>query len=215
MDTDIGIVRTVSTLHSLSVNAEFNEIALDSDSMYKEIYLRALSLSYYNFLLEDYSVFQFSMKSEDEWRLAYLPNPWVTGVSTALSSISEWEALEEIGLYDQEDVAMLLGELPYHSSVPAIRFEYSAEQYAEFTHPGGHFHIGRDTDNRWATSRKFSPLLFVMMITKLYYRDKWLKNYKNLEDDCFEQKMILEIQGCGVSHHFSERERRTLHFSAR
>lgn len=50
--------------NSLKVNKEFNKIALDSKSKYEEIFLIGLEKTYYNFILKDYSFFQFSFSKD-------------------------------------------------------------------------------------------------------------------------------------------------------
>src|SRR5687767_10986877 len=92
LDEMFGLLRTVSSLTSLKVDPEFNEVALTSDRTYKDVYLKALSKSHYNFILGDYSLLQFSWSSEISWRLGYLPNPWISGVPEAEEKVSEWEA---------------------------------------------------------------------------------------------------------------------------
>jgi len=168
---ELNIARSVSTLYSLKIDDEFNAVALDPESEYKHIYLKAVSRSYYNFLLNDYSIYQFSWSDRYSWRFAYLPNPWIAGVPAAAERIQEWEYLESLGAYDQEEMALLISEMPYYGSIPAIRFEYSVEQYRELAHPAAHFHIGRHADNRWASAKHLNPLTFVMAIMHLTYRD--------------------------------------------
>jgi hypothetical protein len=218
LHNEIGIARSVSSLMSLKVDEGFNAIALDSAQSYKNIYITAISRSYYNFILSDFSIYQFSWSSNRSWRLAFLPNPWIAGVYEAATLVREWEALEALGAYDQEEVALLIGELPYYGSIPQIRFEYAPDQYRELAHPCAHLHIGRDTENRWALSKVLNPLTFVMMITKLYYVDSWSPNSQYYSGDapgCFDTRLITELERSRRVHDFSPLEERSLHFSAR
>ncbi len=215
LNEDIAIGRTVSSLHSLAPSADFNEIALDGTAPYQDIYIRAVSISYYNLMLFDFSVFQFSWSSALSWRLAYLPNPWITGVSGASNLISEWEALEALGDMDQEAVAGLISELPFQLSVPPIRFEYAVEQYRELSHPAAHFHIGRHTENRWPVSKALSPVTFALMIAKMYYNDYWspCSSFQTgNEEGCLDNHFIQKLSDNRRVHDFSLAERRSLHF---
>src|ERR1700712_5463842 len=109
---EIGIARSVSSLVSLNVDDEFNAVALNPNSSYQEIYISAVSRSHYNFILNDYSIYQFSWSNSSSWRLAFLPNPWIAGVEGAEDLVQDWENLESLGAYDQEEVAALISELP-------------------------------------------------------------------------------------------------------
>lgn len=209
--------RSVSSLQSLQVNARFNSVALDPESSYREIYLTAVSQSYYNLILLDYSLFQFSWDSKDAWRLAYLPNPWISGAPEAARSVAEWEALEQQGVFSFDEVDQLMGELPYLGAIPPIRFEHSSSQYTEHIHPAAHLHIGRHTDNRWPLARVLSPLTFTMMIVKFYYGSRWCPRSSfagGSKDDCIDKRLIAELKLSPLVYHFSESERTSLHFSS-
>src|SRR6266478_1222110 len=115
---DMDLLQTTSSLQSLKVDLEFSKVALAPESSYRDIDLTALSRSAYNIGLNDYSVLQFSWINKESWRLAYLPNPWISGVDGALKKIETWEALQTLGRFDEEEVATLISELPYHGSIP-------------------------------------------------------------------------------------------------
>lgn len=215
---DVGLIRTVSSIHSLPVREEFNAVALAPESSYKEIYLCAVSNSYYNIMLQDFSILQFSWTSDEAWRLAYLPNPWISGVEGAIEKVAEWEILEELGRYDQEEVALLIGDLPYYGSIPPIRFEFSVAQYRELSHPSAHFHIGRHTENRWPLSKKLNPLTFSMIIVKMYYVNNWAPYsfyYTGAEAGCLDARLVEQLERSGLVREFTEIERRSFHFTAR
>jgi hypothetical protein len=105
--------RTLIWKASLPVDEDFRRVALAPESFYAEIYRVGLSRSSYNFLLSDYSYFQFSWDSDAAWRLAYFPNPWIAGVPDAQDTLDQWEALEEMGGLSHEDASDLIEELPY------------------------------------------------------------------------------------------------------
>ena len=213
---ELEIGRTVSSVNSLKVNPRFNIVALEDTSNYRDIYLAAVSLSYYNVMLLDYSIFQFSWTNDHTWRLAYLPNPWVAGVHGVEERIREWENLEALGELSDEDVANLISELPYFGSIPPIRFEYAVNQYREMIHPAAHFHLGRHTENRWPVARTLNPLTFAMLVSKLYYPAAWdaksCFHHEAVGEHCVEARLIRELQASQVVHDFSPVERQSLHF---
>jgi len=214
---ELGLDRTISSNRSLEVNQDFNEVALNKCSTYSEIYRSAVSLSYYNVMLEDFALLQFSWDSDESWRLAYFPNPWISGSEDAKNKFMEWEALEALGRLDQEAITSLLDELPYTGAIPPIRFEYARSQYKEIAHPVAHFHIGRHTENRWALARPLDPLTFTMMIVRMYYGNSWTSNssYHGVQTDtCLEARFVAELNRLRLVHDFTDFERRSLHFTS-
>jgi hypothetical protein len=201
---------------SLPVSEDFRIIALDDLSSYSKIYKSGLSLSHYNILLKDYSYLQFSHVSEDSWRLAFMPNPWLAGVATAQAEIAAWEESENEGVLSEEDVSMLMDDMEYEARIPPIRFEYAKSQYKELSHPAAHFHIGRHYENRWASALRIGPYLFSLMILKLYYPERWAPRSRytnNIEvADCLDEILIHSAGASSVVHDFSENERRSPHF---
>ena len=214
----MAAVRSVASLVSLPVDEDFRRLALDPSANYRSIYLIGLSRSHYNILLNDFAYFQFSWTGETAWRLAFYPNPWITGVPEAELRLADWEAAEAEGLLSGEDVDELISEMAYEASVPPIRFEYATDQYREIVHPAAHFHIGRHSDNRWPSARLLDPLSFTMMIAKLYYGPAWRRisrfhdeSVQHCQDEALMEALVLS----GRVHDFSEVERRTVHFEAR
>jgi len=214
---EFDLLRTVSSPLSIPANRNFNEVALNSSSTYAQIYLSAVSLSYYNVMLNDYAIFQYSWENTESWRLAYLPNPWISGAEQAERTVADWEALESMGGLDEEDVANLIAELPYQGSIPAIRFEYSTDQYRELAHPAAHLHIGRHEENRWALARPLDPLTFTMSVIRLYYPSAWNRKssfHGAAVAQCIDQRFIAELNRNRLVHQFSEDERRSLHLTS-
>jgi hypothetical protein len=213
----VKLVRTVSSLAPLAVDEVFRRLVLDPDASYRAIYLLGLSRSHYNLLLSDYAYLQFSWASPASWRLAYYPNPWITGVASAEEAVGSWEEFEQHGLLANEDVDELIADLPYLASVPPIRFEYSVDQYREIDHPAAHMHIGRHAENRWPFARLLDPLTFSMVIVKLYYPALWNPQSRFVDDtvkNCLEAALVEALRTPGRVHQFSETERRTIHFTA-
>lgn len=211
----LDCLRTVSSLESLPADDDFNRVALNPTATYEEIYRAAVSASSYNFMLADFSVFQFSWTATDRWRLAYLPNPWITGVASNKDLVEEWEALEGLAPHDDEAVAQLVSELPIHSAVPPVRFEIDCPQYREIAHPAAHLHIGRHTENRWPLSRPLHPFSFALIIFKLYYPELWRPKstfFDYTGDDCFDLLLIDQLQKMPLVHAFSDKERGSFHF---
>lgn len=211
---NLEIDRAFIWTRSLRVDEVFRDCALDPEATYSDIYRTGLSRSAYNFLLSDYAYFQFSWINDHSWRMAYFPNPWITGVADAKRQLASWELLEEAGAVSNEEAAELIEEIPYQGAVPPIRFEYSSAQYREVAHPAAHFHIGRNADNRWPCAILLGPLGFSMLIAKLYYPEQWsrLSSFEGGNaDECIELRFAEVVQASQIVHDFSDTERRMLH----
>jgi len=215
-----------STVYQVALprSQDFNKTSLTSQD-YAQVYEVGLSLSHYNFLLRDMAYFQFSHTSESEWALAYYPNPRISGSPDALVDYNEFKEEFEKGEISDEEFSALAYSLPVKNFIPRIRFEYSESQYRRVRHPGAHLHIGMSGEDRWASSRKLSPLSFGMLIAKLYYPDIWWKQSRfDLDEDdqelpqhiqnCVDEKLLTSIRNDGVSLSFSDFERLTFHFGA-
>ncbi len=214
LNADLKLGRALICNVSLDVDEEFRKVALAPESSYADIYKAGLKRSAYNLLLWDYSFFQFSWESDQAWRMAYLPNPWIAGVADASRIVAEWEALEEMGELTHEDTSDLIDELPYRGAVPPIRFEYSRLAYREIGHPAAHFHVGRNSDNRWPCALLLGPVAFSMMIARLYYPEKW-RTLSSFESagvaDCLDLQFGRIIQESSFVQEFTDTERRMLH----
>lgn len=212
----LEVSRIVSWTRSLSVSAAFRAVALDDLASYETIYKAGLTLSHYNVLLKDYSYFQFTHTSQDSWRLAFLPNPWLSGVSSAMDELSQWEEAEAEGFLSDEDVSMLMDGMAYECRIPPIRFEYAQAQYKELSHPAAHFHIGRHYENRWPSALKLGPRVFVMLVLKMYYPERWgpLSRFASGvgEGECLDAALIQAAGRDAAVHDFSENERQSPHF---
>jgi hypothetical protein len=212
----LSLSRTVSTLASMGVNEDYRRVLLTPNSPYAMVYRAGLSLSQYNFLLSDYSYFQFGYQSSSAWRLAYWPNPWISGVAAAESSVAAWDAAQERGALSDEEVSELVASLTYMGAVPPIRFEYSIEQYRELVHPTAHFHIGLAPNNRWPCAVALGPKTFVMLICSLYYSERWQERSSLAApvppEECIDQTFSQAIANTLRVHEFSDAERRRLHF---
>lgn len=202
----------------LKINVGFNEVALSPESNYESIYRSALSLNHFNVQLTDYALFQFSWDSQASWRLAYYPNPWISGVASALSKLSELKEMLEAGAINSEEFMELLStDFQLHQAVPMFRYEYSESQYVPVTHPAGHFHIGTFGQDRWAWSRKLSPKSFTMLIVRMYYPEVWLDNSSFHTEgvaECWEAELRESLMNDGASTEFNVEEATSVHFNA-
>ncbi|MDW9364090.1 DUF2290 domain-containing protein [Sinorhizobium meliloti] len=219
-----NFVESTVYLVNLPRSEEFNQTSLTTLD-YNSVYEVGLSLSHYNFVLKDLAYFQFSHSAENEWALAYYPNPRVSGSPDALVEFNELKDAADRGEIDDEEFSSLASGLHVGYYIPRVRFEYSESQYRRVRHPGAHFHIGMSGEDRWASSRKLSPRTFGLLIAKLYYPDLWWKNSRfslaeedqelprNIEN-CVDEKLVSSIRNDGVSQSFSAFERLTFHFGA-
>lgn len=170
---------------SLELNREFMTVALDSRTRYDEVYRTGLSLLHYNFVLEDYSYFQFSVDGTIRgYRYAFYANPYEISPSFSEFSkimISEGEIFALGELYMQE-----LDEAELSYEIPPVRYDYDPNAYFPARHPAGHLHIGVFQGSRVAVRRVLSPLTFALFIAKNYYPDNWNTYERNeVNNDVF------------------------------
>jgi hypothetical protein len=194
----LALGETISSPVPLPVNEEFRDVVLSGESTYVSIYLTGLGLSHYNFLMTDYSFFQFSWTSPDHVRYAYYPNPFVVGEDN-LSEIRQWRELLENGSITLEDYLSILRDAQSGIGVPPVRYESAPDQHKGLQHPSSHFHIGHHQDNRWAINRTITPLAFTLLILKHYYGPAWREMGTDEQDEFgnrFEAQLIREKMNC-------------------
>ncbi|WP_106727558.1 DUF2290 domain-containing protein [Mesorhizobium soli] len=214
----------MANLESLSREAclRARKLSLTSKD-YTEIYDRGLSLSHYNFLLTDYSYFQFSYASDTEYALAYYPNPRLSGSPEATELFRELEKERDGGSLNDEEFSELVAEFPSQGFIPRVRFEYSGNQYRNVRHPGAHFHLGMSGEDRWPSARKLSPRSFTLLMAKFYYPATWWQGSRFSRPDgeqhlqladCLDEKLLSSIRLDGASQFFSDDEKMGFHFAA-
>ena len=216
------LVESFSSPQSIVPNKEFRDIVLSSSSKYKDVYYTGLKYSLYNFILKDFSYFQFSRVSDTNFRYAFYPNPHLMSNMIGIKEIYGVERFADLhglvidGYIDEEEYMSILSSLDVEIKAPLIRYEYRPEKdhYIEFYHPSSHFHVGYHSDNRWASNRFWTPYAFAMFIMKQYYSDSWNKSgdtatslYKNkhLEDLIKDRQDFCRIIAVEF---FSAREKR-------
>ncbi len=149
---------TISTPVPLQVNEEFRNIVLDGSRGYLEIFMAGLKLSHYNFLLVDYSFFQFSWSSPNHVRYAYYPNPFASSdVDNGAAQIKRWQELVSAGLITHEEYLSILRDAKADFRIPLFRYENAPDQHRGLMHPCSHFHIGLHSENRWPLNRVLTP----------------------------------------------------------
>lgn len=170
----LAISETFSNPMPLGVNEEFRDLLLDQRASYVSVYTRGLQLSHYNFLLSDYSYFQFGWTAPNHVRYGYYPNPFTHDPqSESISSAAQWQEELEHDLITHEEYLDLLRGLGSEMRAPIIRYENAPDQYHPFRHPCSHFHFGFHSDNRWPANRVLTPLAFTLLILKNFYGEPW------------------------------------------
>lgn len=172
------------SLRSLTPAVEFKKVAYASNASYEDTYKAGLRFRAYNFLLTDYSFFQFWHDSESQakrLRYAYYPNPFAFPIR------SHWA---ETDLFDSELLEQVLDEAPLTYNRPPIRYDLAKEDYIETAHPCSHLTIGAHLSNRWPVARILTPRLFVLFIARHYYPEFW-KGYEEdrLTADGFKNRL--------------------------
>ena len=215
----LGIGETISNPSPLAVEEEFRRLVLSDEPSYKDVYMAGLRLSHYNFLLSDYSFFQFSWEAENKVRYAFYPNPFASGNGVnGLSKIRRYDELLRAELITYEDYLSLLRDAEADLRIPLIRYENAPDQHRGLSHPCSHIHIGFHSDNRWPLNRVLTPFAFSMYIVKQYYGDIWRANGIDEADETgsrFERELINEKANCRPVREglFLDIESRSFYFS--
>lgn len=212
-----GLCRGITSLHSINASEEFRELALSDGTRYLDLFLCGLRNHDYNFLLQDYSYFQFTFIDTGNYRYAFYPTP-LGGLSP--SNILELDSALRAGIISFEEYSQLLDDEEYEIRIPVIRFELDREAYVRLRHPTAHFHIGTHSENRWPVARSLTPLLFALFIIKLYFGHAWSSNGDTPEtangyNNVFDNELTSEKVCCFLlgSESFHETERGHLHLS--
>ncbi len=216
---ELGLGETFSSPVPLGVNEEFRDIALNPDSSFVDVYMAGLKLSHYNFLISDYSYFQFSWQKENYVRFAFYPNPFAAGrPEQSLVAFKRQRDLLAAGLITQEEYLSIIRDAQAEIRIPLIRYENAPDQHKSLRHPCSHLHIGFHSDNRWPVNRLLTPLAFTLNVMKQYYGEIWrlIGSDDKAPAECrFEQLLIDEKQNCRIisDEFFMEIEARSFHFS--
>lgn len=191
----LALIREVINPSSLPVSKEFNYTAFSEQCTHQDVFFKGLELTYYNFILIDYSFFQLSLSKEGdnaECRLVYYPNPMSDNggskPESPISDLSFYEELFHAGDIDFEQLSQALCEIQINVSSPIIRYDLSYSQFDRLSHPVAHFHLGVNNSSRIATNKVFTPEYFAMFIARTFYFSEWQK--VNCELFSLEQEFI-------------------------
>ena len=198
----LALGETISNPSPLSVNEEFRNVILDGRSTYFDIFMCGLRLSHYNFLLSDYSFFQFSWSVVDNVRYAYYPNPFIPyGEQDGISRLKRLRELLQAEMITYEEYLSILRDAKADPRAPLFRYENAPDQHKGLTHPCSHFHIGNSPEGRWAINRVLTPLAFTLLIFKYFYTGAWSEigadeaaEYGN----ALEAQLISEKANCRI-----------------
>ncbi len=199
------------------MNEEFRDKVLSEETAYSDTYLTGLRLSHYNFMLNDYSYFQFSWDREAHVRYAYYPNPYAGGAG-GLETFRRRRELLDAGMINLEEYLALFWDDPPEARAPLIRYENAPDQYKALKHPCSHFHIGNHGDDRWALNRILTPRAFTLLVLKLYYGPIWRERGQDETNEfgnTLEGALIAEKTDCRpvADTMFTNIERRSFFFS--
>lgn len=213
----MGLGRSFANPTSLPISEAFRDISLANNARYEEIYRKGMELVHYNFMLTDYSYFQFSWFSKDNVRYAYYPNPFARERSM-LADHQRLRELEEAGWLTHEEWLAVISDHHVANRDPMIRFEHAENEYRAFHHPCAHLHIGHPPRGRWCVARVLTPVAFTMLILKHQYPQEWQSRGNDRADattgNTFETHLLKERQSLEeiALAFFSHTERQTFRF---
>ena len=174
------------SLRSLEPHPEFRRVAYTPEIAYQDVFKAGLRYQAYNFVLSEYSYFQFWHDSKQDARVlryAYYTNPF--DITLAQRVMSEWGSLRS--MMDSDDIyQQALEDSPLIIGKPPIRYDLDLDNHLESRHPSAHLTVGAYMNNRWPVGRVLTPKLFVLFVCKHYYPDYWtLMNKKAKSSEGF------------------------------
>jgi len=213
---ELGLAQTFGSAGVLGVNEEFRDLIFTGSASYDDVYMKALELSHYNILLNDYSFFQFGWEGRGLVRYAYYPNPFIASKEDA-EYLKSREELVSAQMISHEEFLYLLKSRGSVSGVPMLRYENAPSQRSAFYHPCSHLHIGFHSENRWAVNRILTPYAFSLLVYKHYYGSPWKEFGDNSEIEYknnFERSLVEEKANCFVVDEslFGVDEQRSFYF---
>ena len=213
--SELDILIHSASQSSLVASREFKAASRNAIT-YSDLYAIGNKMQDFNFMLHDYSFFQFSKEaSSSDLRFAYYPNP-LNIISLNDDKVYAQSLLVNGELTD-EDFQQLLSEADPIMDTPLIRYDLSKSQHCKNYHPTAHFHIGFNSNNRWPVKRVLSPLGFFLNILNLYYSEIWKSKGEASQNgtNYLDEKFRSEIKKCLLLDHphFEKIESERLHFS--
>lgn len=208
----LGIAESFANPTPFSPNNRFKDASLDGRRSYEDVYLFGLSDVQYNFILSDYSFFQFSGGIDESVRFAFYPNPFFGASADSMSELGELREYVEEGAVTVDQYLLRVAEMREARSVPPVRYEHAPSQYKELEHPCSHLHLGFYDAGRWPGSRVLTPLAFVLLIFKLFYSQSVQESAVGLmagELCAIDAALIAEKNNCRILPEalFSKNER--------
>lgn len=182
---DVGLAKECIVPTSLPINKSFNLVALGDDCTHESTFFCGLTNNYYNFSINDYSYFHFSLTkdgNELECRMAFYPNPLSEmdeNMTSPQESIIVYQELFANGDINFEELSQALSEVSPKISTPIIRYDVSYKQWKRVLHPVAHIHLGINNPSRIATDKIFTPEFFTMFVIRTFYSQYWSSNQEN------------------------------------
>lgn len=161
-----------------------------------DIYKVAIDNFDYEILLNDDSIFQFSLDKDVRYAFIQNPNNFVTKEDylseifspDELMSFSDIELGNLLDTIDEKDYQQYLNEQELNISANYIRYDAGELGYKPLVHSFSHLHIGMNEHLRIPCSRVLTPLKFVIFCLKNTYYKIW-KDFIYFNSD-FENEIL-------------------------
>lgn len=146
---------------------------------YKEVWEICFAEKFYNFLLQDYSLFQFRADFHSPvYNYCFYESPHrilaYTDYVQSEFNLSD-EELQEIGDLLRYDYEGFLSSSEYKEDTTPVRYDYDPLRYLEARHPASHMHMGHNNNIRIRTKKLLKPLSFLEFVLRQYYPEKWIE----------------------------------------
>jgi hypothetical protein len=141
---------------------------------YRESWQLIYANQWYDFVLRDFSMLQFS-RTENELRYAYYDSPLLIIPYEDFVTQELGEDVELVGEMFREEYEQAIESSPAKESVTPFRYDYDPAAYRQCVHPASHLHIGASNNIRIGTKKILRPLSFVLLVMRQCYPHEWLR----------------------------------------
>lgn len=143
---------------------------------YEDEWKEIISNEWYNILLDDNSIIQFT---ETSYRYLMVPYSTLSLEEFIDEHYSEPEYLEDNDLYVgvTQHYQSFVESCTTNKSPTPIRFDadFTEDHYCSISHPMCHFHVGVDNNSRIPSKKQLSPFAFTAFIIRTFYPKIWKK----------------------------------------
>jgi hypothetical protein len=208
-----ALLKRLELYHRSIPEPDYTSVASVKKSNYLEQWTYYLRNNLYDFLLVDWSIFQFELLKdggEDKYRYVYLENPY-----QAVQSFGQYcNVSRTLGRADLESqyFSYLEDDCEVKEHVRPIRYDYTPLQYKRGLHPASHFHLGCINEFRLSTRKLMRPIGFTLFVARHIYPEYWEPFLTEINRNQYADHVRNRLTGVNPIY-FCEDDEMELHLS--